>query len=76
MFIRHRLPPRQFFFVVQYFNYSMSKDRDETDPSYKDRSQEYEGGPRRDSDSWRVPLERVMFELLRRGFEVGLSLDR
>ena len=49
----------------------MVKDKEETDSDYKDRPHEYDSGPRRDSETWRAPLERVVFEVLRRGFEVG-----
>ena len=45
-------------------------DKDE-DASYKDRSPDYEAGAQRDAESKRVTLERVVLEVLRRGFGMG-----
>jgi hypothetical protein len=41
------------------------------DPSNRDRPQELDPGAQRDFESKRVPLERVVMEVLRRGLGVG-----
>ena len=43
----------------------------EDDTSYKDRPQDDEPGTQRDFESRRVPLERVVLEVLKRGFGMG-----
>lgn len=41
------------------------------DPLYRDRPQDTDPGAQRDVETKRVPLERVVMEVLRRGFGVG-----
>jgi hypothetical protein len=51
----------------------MSKD---DDAFGKENSSEYEAGAERDAENRRVPLERVVLEVLRRGFGMGRETFR